>query len=62
MLLDDVTCELDAEHRRLLVDHLADRGGQALITATEPDHLPDRSGRHEIAIRVGPADWIGATG
>lgn len=53
MLLDDVTSELDADHRRLLVEHLTERGGQAVITATEPDHLPDLTGRHEIAIRSG---------
>ncbi len=53
MLLDDVTSELDAEHRGLLVDHLALGGGQALITATEPDHLPGSSERREIAIRAG---------
>ena len=53
MLLDDVSSELDAAHRRLLVEHLADGGGQALITATEPDHLPALGERHEIAIRDG---------
>ena len=40
MLLDDVTSELDAERRRLLVERLRAGGGQALITATEPGHLP----------------------
>jgi len=53
MLLDDVTSELDADHRALLVDHLADGGGQALITATEPDHLPRSPGRTEISLRDG---------
>ena len=53
MLLDDVTSELDAEHRRLLVEHLSEGGGQALITATEPDHLPTAAPRREIAIRDG---------
>ncbi len=53
MLLDDVTSELDAEHRALLVEHLRDGGGQAVITATEPDHLPGAPGRREIAIRAG---------
>ena len=55
MLLDDVTSELDAEHRALLVEHLGEGGGQALITATEPDHLPRRVERHEIAMRDGQA-------
>ncbi|MQA73013.1 MAG: DNA replication and repair protein RecF [Solirubrobacterales bacterium] len=53
MLLDDVTSELDADHRRLLVEHLADDGGQALITATEPGHLPAPAPRREIALRGG---------
>jgi DNA replication and repair protein RecF len=53
MLLDDVTSELDAERRRLLVEHLSAGGGQALITATEPDQLPDDAERREIVIRAG---------
>ena len=55
MLLDDVTSELDGDHRRLLVEQLSDGGGQALITATEPEHLPNAAPRHEIAIRDGRA-------
>jgi DNA replication and repair protein RecF len=39
MLLDDVMSELDGERRELLTARLAD-GGQTLITATEPTHLP----------------------
>jgi DNA replication and repair protein RecF len=58
MLLDDVTSELDAEHRRLLVDRLAG-GGQAVITATEPDQLPAADGRLEIAMRAGRALSLG---
>jgi DNA replication and repair protein RecF len=53
MLLDDVTSELDADHRALLVEHLANGGGQAVVTATEPDHLPSSTPRTEIAIRAG---------
>ena len=53
MLLDDVTSELDADHRALLVGHLAEGGGQAVITATEPDHLPRSVERTEIALRDG---------
>ena len=60
MLLDDVTSELDADHRGLLVDHLAAGGGQALLTATEPDHLPGSAPRNEIAIRAGRP--LGAAG
>jgi DNA replication and repair protein RecF len=53
MLLDDVTSELDSDHRRLLVEHLSEGGGQALITATEPDQLPRSADRHEVAVRDG---------
>jgi len=54
MLLDDVTSELDAERRRLLVEHLAIGGGQALVTATESTHLPSGAGdRRDISIRSG---------
>jgi DNA replication and repair protein RecF len=55
MLLDDVTSELDSAHRSLLVEHLEQGGGQALITATEPDQLPRAAVRNEIAIRDGRA-------
>ena len=39
MLLDDVTSELDADRRELLVALLRD-GGQAIITTTEAGHVP----------------------
>ncbi len=52
MLLDDVTSELDTERRTLLVDHLEGEG-QAIVTATEPDHLPSVERRREIAVRAG---------
>ena len=39
MLLDDVMSELDAERRARLVE-LVRAGGQAVITATEPEHVP----------------------
>jgi DNA replication and repair protein RecF len=39
MLLDDVMSELDAERRGLLAELLRS-GGQAVISATEPEHLP----------------------
>ena len=39
MLLDDVMSELDAERRELLAELLR-AGGQAVITATEPEHVP----------------------
>lgn len=39
MLLDDVMSELDAERRARLVSRLR-AGGQAIVTATELDHVP----------------------
>jgi DNA replication and repair protein RecF len=39
MLLDDVMSELDAERRELLAGLLR-AGGQAVITTTEPEHVP----------------------
>jgi DNA replication and repair protein RecF len=39
MLLDDVMSELDASRRDLLAELLRS-GGQAVITATEPEHVP----------------------
>jgi DNA replication and repair protein RecF len=39
MLLDDVMSELDAARRDLLAELLRS-GGQAVITATEPEHVP----------------------
>lgn len=39
MLLDDVMSELDRERRGLLIELLRE-GGQAVITATEADHVP----------------------
>jgi DNA replication and repair protein RecF len=39
MLLDDVMSELDAERRELLASLLRS-GGQAVITTTEPEHVP----------------------
>ena len=39
MLLDDVMSELDAPRRELLAELLRE-GGQAIVTATEPAHVP----------------------
>jgi DNA replication and repair protein RecF len=52
MLLDDVTSELDRDRRRKLCARLENGGGQALLTATEPDQLPARQ-CSEIALRGG---------
>jgi DNA replication and repair protein RecF len=40
MLLDDVMSELDGERRRELVGLLRTRGGQAVITTTDLEHVP----------------------
>jgi DNA replication and repair protein RecF len=55
MLLDDVMSELDPHRRVLLSQRLAEGGGQALITATEPDQLPAGCERAELALREGEA-------
>jgi len=58
MLLDDVMSELDPGHRKLLVELLSG-GGQAVITATEVEHVPARdAARIEVvagAITAAPA-------
>jgi DNA replication and repair protein RecF len=53
LLLDDVTSELDPDRRELLSARLVAGGGQALITATEPEHLPASCPRIEAAVRDG---------
>jgi DNA replication and repair protein RecF len=53
MLLDDVMSELDPHRRRLLCDRLLGGEGQALITATEPAHLPNECPRLELGLREG---------
>ena len=40
MLLDDVMSELDGRRRRALVELLRSGGGQAVITATDPEQVP----------------------
>jgi DNA replication and repair protein RecF len=50
MLLDDVMSELDPAHRELLVSLLAG-GGQSVITATEPEHVPAAT-----ALRIAVSD------
>ncbi|MGH2875827.1 MAG: DNA replication/repair protein RecF, partial [Solirubrobacteraceae bacterium] len=53
MLLDDVMSELDRGRREALVGLLRERHGQAVITATDADHVPGADGsgvtRLEIA-------------
>ncbi len=60
MLLDDVMSELDAERRELLAGLLRS-GGQAVVTTTEPEHVPgsalDSGGQirvHDGAVSSGP--------
>lgn len=52
MLLDDVMSELDGRRRSQLAMRLAE-GGQAVLTATDPDHLPDVCERAEVTLRRG---------
>jgi DNA replication and repair protein RecF len=52
MLLDDVMSELDGDRRKLLTERLAGTG-QALITATERDQLPESCRRAEVRVRDG---------
>ena len=59
MLLDDVMSELDVERRELLADLLRD-GGQAVVTATEPDQVPGARGTAGVAARGAAAQANGA--
>ena len=51
MLLDDVMSELDAARRELLAGLLRS-GGQAVITTTEPEHVPGRTHADGGLVRV----------
>ena len=51
MLLDDVMSELDPDHRRLLIEQLERGGGQAVVTATDADHVPTAA-----ALRISVSD------
>jgi DNA replication and repair protein RecF len=55
MLLDDVMSELDPDRRERLASRLAEGEGQAVITATEPDHVPATKARSDVAVRDGSA-------
>jgi len=52
MLLDDVMSELDHERRELLACLLRS-GGQAVVTATEADHVPDVDGDELVRVSTG---------
>ena len=51
MLLDDVMSELDAARRELLSELLR-AGGQAVVSATEPEHVPGFSEDEAALLRV----------
>ena len=55
LLLDDVMSELDRDRRAALIELLAQDGGQAVITATDLDHVPGvfAAGVARIAVRSG---------
>jgi DNA replication and repair protein RecF len=59
MLLDDVMSELDPPRRRLLLDSL-EGAGQALITATEPAHVPSSRKAVLVAIDGGASRALAA--
>jgi DNA replication and repair protein RecF len=61
MLLDDVMSELDAERRELLAELLRS-GGQAVITATEPEHVPGVALARCGLVRVGAGRIRSAAG
>jgi DNA replication and repair protein RecF len=52
MLLDDVMSELDTERRELLAGLLRS-GGQAVVTATEPEHVPGAEESELVRVRGG---------
>jgi len=52
LLLDDVTSELDAEHRASLIELLGISPGQAVITTTDPDQIPQVGGADVVRLRV----------
>jgi DNA replication and repair protein RecF len=59
MLLDDVMSELDAE-RRVRLAELLRGGGQALITATEAEHVPGAGEDGVVTINVEPGALVPA--
>ncbi len=55
LLLDDVMSELDECRRRALIGLLRARGGQCLITTTDPEHVPGAhaEGVARLAVEAG---------
>jgi DNA replication and repair protein RecF len=60
MLLDDVMSELDSERRELLAGLLR-AGGQAVITTTEPEHVPGTALAGGGLVRVEDGAVTGST-
>jgi DNA replication and repair protein RecF len=60
MLLDDVMSELDAERRVRLADLLRG-GGQALVTATEAEHVPGAGDDGVVTISVDLGTLVAAS-
>ena len=54
MLLDDVMSELDSQRRELLAGLLRS-GGQAVVTATEAEHVPGATEADLIRVSEGTA-------
>jgi DNA replication and repair protein RecF len=61
MLLDDVMSELDTERRDLLAGMLRE-GGQAVVTATEPEHVPGVEEGEIVSVRGGSLTGARAAG
>ena len=61
MLLDDVMSELDGERRDLLAGLLRS-GGQALVTTTESDHVPEIASAELVCVADGQIVVPSATG
>jgi DNA replication and repair protein RecF len=63
MLLDDVMSELDEARRERLAERLRD-GGQAVLTATEPAHVPtaDALGVARVEVARGSARTVDGAG
>jgi DNA replication and repair protein RecF len=59
MLLDDVMSELDGTRRELLASILRERG-QALVTTTDPDHVPGSRDSDGLLMEVADGALAGA--
>jgi DNA replication and repair protein RecF len=57
-LLDDVMSELDRDRRRALTTLLRSHGGQAVITASEVDHVPGATDADTTVVVVSPGGGV----